>query len=274
MSRGRRSTCSVEADCVVCLSLLLTLGCADLQFVNADTNAGAAGSPFNAAGNASGGSAGDGAGGSAAGAAATPGGQSTSGGGQGEGGMSEADSGGEGGAPALSCPHADGALRASVHPEFSENTLNELHPFVLLTNDGPGVELHRVRARYYFTAESGGDFRTACYWVTNVAGDGGSCDRAELEVVTMNQPTAEADSYLELSFPSETATLPKGVKLEFRAGFWLDSRMSFSQENDYSFVATTDVVTEVSGFPYRGTTKVTLYVDDLLVWGTEPCDLP
>lgn len=262
-----------------CLGLLSTLACADLKFVNAEDIAGSAGtSSMSVAGAApSGGKGGEsnGAGGGpSAGAGST---SAVTAGTAGDAGESDAGSGGEGGDAGPSCPHAEGALRAGTHPEFPESSLNEPHPFVLLTNSGAAVELRRIRARYYFTAESTGDFRTACYWVTKVnglGGDSGLCDRAHIEVVAMPSPATDADSYLELSFdPAEEAQLAKGAPLEIRAGFWLDSRLSFTQTNDYSFLPTSDEITEVNGFPYRGTTRVTLYVDGQLVWGTEPCNV-
>jgi hypothetical protein len=227
---------------------------------------------------------------SAAGAASSTGGSGASGavsgsggnlgssaGATAEGGAGNGGAGGGGGAGESCESVTTGDVHAWLYPELTEARSNELHPFLALTTTGEDIALQRLAIRYYFSAEMAGDWEVSCIWVTKQApGTSVLCeDGALLKIEAMALPHAEADHYLEVSFPEVSAAevLSDGQMpaFEARTMFWRTGHPTLNQSNDYSFVPTTENVMTVEGRDYKETTKVTVYLDGALIWGTEPC---
>lgn len=265
--------------------LVLGAACADLHPPPPLGDAGAAGS--SGSGSTTGGQAS-----SAAGAAGSSGGSGPSGavsgsggnlgnsaGATAEGGAGNASAGGGGGSDTgESCGSmTTGDVHAWLYPELTEARSNELHPFLALTTAGEDIALQRLAIRYYFRAEMAGDWEVNCIWVTKQApGTSVLCeDGAVLKIEPMELAHAEADHYLEVSFPdvSSAEVLSQGQMpaFEARSMFWRTGHPTLDQSNDYSFVPTTENVMTVEGRDYKETTKVTVYLDGELIWGTEPC---
>lgn len=152
-------------------------------------------------------------------------------------------------------------------PELRDATSDESHPFFQITNRGATVALNRITLRYYFTNESGEPETAACYWVT-----GDHCALANMKFGDVATPTADASRYLEVSFPTgaNVKVLP-GV-FEVRVGFKTGSS-PLVQSNDYSFDPAASAPTSAVPFPYKRWVRATLYLDQKLIWGTEPCAL-
>jgi hypothetical protein len=189
-----------------------------------------------------------------------------------------AGSGGDVGAAGQSCASlTSGDVHAWLYRELEDARSNELHPFFALTTTGADIPLKRLAIRYYFTAELQGDWELTCIWVTKQsASTGALCDNGtSLKIEALDPPQIGADHYLEVSFPgvSEAEALSNGQMpaFEARTMFWRTDHPTQRQDNDYSFVPTTDNVMTVEGRQYRETAKVTVYRDGELIWGTEPC---
>jgi hypothetical protein len=223
--------------------------------------------------------------GSAAGAAGSRGGsEAISGTGGGPGSTAGASTDGDAGSGGASGPAGEGCgsvttgdVHAWLHAELPDPKSNELHPFFALTTTGDDIALPSLAIRYYFKAEMQGAWQVGCIWVTQqTAGATALCeDGTTLEIKPLEPPHAEADHYLEVSFAgvsaAEVLSHDQMPPFEARTTFWRMGHPTLDQDNDYSFVATTDTVMTVEGRDYKETTKVTVYRDGELIWGTEPC---
>ena len=155
--------------------------------------------------------------------------------------------------------------RVGFYPENKNVTEQELHPFFQLTNtNGKPLSLTRIKLRYYFTKEPSGAETWQCYWVT-----GDLCSSVALNFQVLDPAFPTANRFMELTFRATSADLD-GSPLEARVGFSV-ARSNFTQSNDYSFDPGSGMPLAPGVFPYGDWDRVTLYVDDVLVWGIEPC---
>lgn len=182
----------------------------------------------------------------------------------------EADAGtaGEGGAAgaAAECPSATAAgYQVGFFPELRSASSQEIHPFFELSTTRAPVPLERLSLRYYFSKETDAVETGSCYWVT-----GDRCASVQLSWHDLQVPTPSADRYLELRFAGEEAKLSSVQPFEVRVGFFAAQKLML-QSNDYSFDAAALAPTAATEFPYKPWSRVTLYLDDTLVWGVEPC---
>jgi len=217
------------------------------------------------------------------GSAAGSGGGAVVAGGASAGGSASGGESQDGGASSAGQPGIDscqskttGEIRAWLYQEITTSISNELHPFLALTTSGSDVPLAQLAIRYYFTGEMSGDWQVDCIWVTAPGGSGsGLCDSGTtMKIVSLDPPRAQADHYLEVSFAGVSggtlSSVPTPV-FEARSMFWRVGHPMMNQENDYSFVPTTNDVLEVEARAYKQTTRVTVYRNGGLVWGEEPC---
>jgi hypothetical protein len=176
-----------------------------------------------------------------------------------------------------------GALRVAVCQEREDpfapgdHASTEPHPFLLLTNDGPNISLSRIKVRYFFSAELAGSWQADYFWATKL--NGAPADSVKgfapgplLDVGPWSPALPGADHLMELSFDRAPAVvLSSGQSLEVRAWFRTNADGQLIQADDWSFVPSSRAATSVEGFDYRENTRITVYVDDHLVWGAEPC---
>ena len=171
-----------------------------------------------------------------------------------------------GGGSAPACASGtDGLLQLSLFPDVRTETAQELHPFFEITGRGVPVALERVSIRYYFTNESTAPESASCYFVT-----GNRCDAVAFDFGAVANPTATATRYLELRFRPGTQLSAGLDPIEVRVGFAAGYQV-LRQSNDYSFDSAANTPSSAVPLPYKSWTKVTLYVDDALIWGSEPC---
>jgi endo-1,4-beta-xylanase len=87
------------------------------------------------------------------------------------------------------------------------------------------------------------------------------CGRITHRVVLISQPRTNADAYLLVGFTSGSLAPGASIgdsQLRFNKTDWA----MFDETNDYSWAPPTGA--------YADTTKVTVYQNGSLVWGTEP----
>jgi len=204
----------------------------------------------------------------AAGGAASAAGGSASSSTAGASGQTAGGAGGSGGSSARSCPSATASsFELGYFPELRDASSQESHPFFQLTNHGATVALNRITLRYYFTNDSGEPETAVCYWVT-----GDHCSLANMKFADVAEPTADAARYLEVSFPMGASVKVVPGVFEVRVGFKAGSS-PLVQSNDYSFDSDASAPTSAVPFPYKRWLRATMYFDQKLVWGTEPCSL-
>ncbi len=152
-------------------------------------------------------------------------------------------------ASGLVLEYADGATSA---------TSNTPSPhFEILNNTSASVALSNLTIRYWFTEEGTLAEQSWCDYA--VAG----CSNVVGSFVTLNSPTATANTYFQVGFTSAAGSIAIGansgdIQERFNKSDW----SNYNQANDYSWSQTQT--------SYAAWSKVTLYLSGQLVWGTEP----
>jgi len=152
---------------------------------------------------------------------------------------------------------AQPSLRLQYRTTAPGATADQVEPWFNLINDsGSTIPLREVRIRYYFKADSPAQqYRFACSWAVV------SCSTVTGTFGTISPGTETADRYLEVGFTS--GSLAPGaqtgdMQLRFHRLDW----QRIDQSDDYSFGP--------GRTAYGDWTKVTVYRDGELVWGTAP----
>jgi hypothetical protein len=225
-----------------------------------------------AAGTSTAGSGASGGGGDRARGAGNGSGGASSAGRNGQGGeVNDAGSAAAGGEAGVSdvpaCPQGSGKdYTLGFYPETQQDITQDVHPFFeVLSLSGDAVALSRIKIRYYYTREAEGSETGSCFWVT-----GDRCSLVHFAFADLVPSTPTASRMMEVSF-SGTKSASLGLEpVEVRTGFTVN-HANLKQSNDYSFDPAPSSANAQGAFPYVAWDHVTLYVDDQLVWGTEPC---
>jgi endoglucanase len=130
--------------------------------------------------------------------------------------------------------------------------------FEIGNSSSNNIPFSELKIRYWFTQETGDAPVFSCRSAISLGG----CTFVSGTFVAVSPVRTNADHYLEISFTG-TATLNAGQLSDF-----IDTPVSrasnFTETNDYSYDAT-------KAWPnFFDHTKVTLYRNGTLVWGTEP----
>ncbi|WP_084315871.1 glycoside hydrolase family 48 protein [Actinospica robiniae] len=137
-------------------------------------------------------------------------------------------------------------------------TDNQIKPGLQVVNTGTAaLALSTVTVRYWFTSDGGAStFSTYCDYA--VVGSG----NVTHSVVAMATPKTGADHYLQVGFTSGAGSLAAGASTgQIQNRLNKTDWSSFSETNDYSYGTNT---------AYTDWTKVTVYVNGTLAYGTEP----
>ncbi len=152
---------------------------------------------------------------------------------------------------------AQSGLRLQYKTSATGATTAQVEPWFDLVNDGTQpVSLSGVKIRYYFKADSPSQqYRFACSWAVV------HCSTVTGTFGTISPGTATADRYLEVGFTS--GSLAAGAHTsDMQLRFYRSDWQTITQSDDYSFGP--------DHTSYADWTKVTVYVNGELVWGTSP----
>ncbi|KNY29569.1 cellulose binding domain-containing protein [Pseudobacteroides cellulosolvens] len=145
-------------------------------------------------------------------------------------------------------------MKVQYATETTALTSNQIAPALKLVNiDEKGVDLSKVKIRYYFTNESGRTQSATLYYA--------DCGAANVNTSIVN--TTGNNSYYELSFKESAGILAPSTSLVINSVVTSQDYGTYNQADDYSFIAT-------GNGNYVDNGKITCYYKDQLIWGQEP----
>jgi len=145
-------------------------------------------------------------------------------------------------------------IKIQYSTETTALTSNQIAPAIKLVNiDDKGVDLAKVKIRYYFTNESGRTQNATLYYA--------DCGASNINTSIVN--TTGSNYYYELSFKESAGTLAPATSLVINSVVTSQDYGTYNQADDYSFIATGK-----GNFVDNG--KITCYYKDQLIWGQEP----
>src|SRR5215469_5491254 len=160
--------------------------------------------------------------------------------------------------------HAAGSSSGLVVQDRSHDNDNpdeQLYALFQILNQGTtAVPLSSLTFRYWFTNDAPSDpLVFACDWAQV------NCSNITWKFVTLSTPIAgKANTYLQIGFTAAAGSLAAGqgsgeIQTRIHHANW----SNFDTSQTYSFISD-------PSFVYKNTQTVTLYLNGVLVWGTEP----
>jgi hypothetical protein len=136
---------------------------------------------------------------------------------------------------------------------------NQIKPHFNIVNMGTTtINMSELKLRYYFTKDAGvSTFSAWCDYAVK------SCANISVIVAALNPATATADYYIEVSFTAGAGSIATGQSSgEIQTRINKTDWSNFTETGDYSYDATKTTFTDW--------TRVALFRNGTLVWGTTP----
>lgn len=157
-------------------------------------------------------------------------------------------------------PDAVPAVSLQMINKNIEDTTNTISPWFKLSNTGSvPINLENLRIRYYFTINGETNQNFWCDW-SNI----GSSSITH-SFVKMPEAMVGANYYVDIGFTQSSGTLDLDSSIELQCRFSKADWSDYEQADDFSFSG--------SGKEYTDWTKVAVYFEDSLIWGTEPSEV-
>jgi hypothetical protein len=132
----------------------------------------------------------------------------------------------------------------------------QISPWLRIVNTGgTAVALSNLKVRYWYTADHSVVQEPYCDWATF------GCGNVTRAAVPLNPVKDKADYYYEVGFTAGAGSVAAGGEVEVQVRLNGFNWPSMPEANDYSFT---------NSNIFADWSKVTLYNNGALVWGTEP----
>jgi hypothetical protein len=152
------------------------------------------------------------------------------------------------------------SLKVQDRSHDNDNPDNQLYAHYQIINTGTTtVPLSSLTMRYWFTNEAPADpLVFACdYALVN-------CSNVTANFVSLPTPVTMANSYLQIGFTAAAGSIAPGQSSgEIQTRIHHVNWSNFITTDSYSFISD-------ESFVYKDTQTVTLYLNGVLIWGTEP----
>jgi hypothetical protein len=151
-------------------------------------------------------------------------------------------------------------LKVQDRSHDNDNPDNQLYAHYQILNTGTAaVPLSELTMRYWFTNEAPADpLVFACDYALV------DCSNVTAKFVALSSPVTKANSYLEIGFTAAAGSVaPRQSSGEIQTRIHHVNWSNFITTDSYSFISD-------PSFVYKDTQTVTLYLNGVLVWGTEP----
>jgi hypothetical protein len=142
----------------------------------------------------------------------------------------------------------------------TDNPDNQLYALYQILNTGAtAIPLSSLTMRYWFTNQAPTDpLVFACDWAQV------NCSNITSKFVVLSTPVANANTYLQIGFTAAAGSIAPGQNSgEVQTRIHHANYSNFDTSLIYSFISD-------PSFVYKNTQTVTLYLNGVLVWGTEP----
>lgn len=155
-----------------------------------------------------------------------------------------------------STPIPSGQLTLQYRAADTDPVNNQMKPYFNIVNNGAAaVNLSSLKIRYYFTKDTTQTINCYIDWAQLGA--------SHITTTVGSTTGTNADSYIELSFAAGAGAIAPGgqsgdIQLRIAKADW----SNWNESNDYSF--------DPSKTSFTNWNKVTLYANNVLVWGIEP----
>ena len=151
-------------------------------------------------------------------------------------------------------------LKVQDRSHDNDNPDNQLYAHYQIINTGTAsVPLSSLTMRYWFTNEAPADpLVFACDYALV------DCSNITTKFVALPSPVTKANTYLEIGFTAAAGSIAPGQSSgEIQTRIHHVNWSNFITTDSYSFISD-------PSFVYKDTQTVTLYLNGVLVWGTEP----
>lgn len=152
------------------------------------------------------------------------------------------------------------ALKVQDRSHDNDNPDNQLYAHYQIINTGTTtVPLSSLTMRYWFTNEAPTDpLEFDCDYALV------TCANITANFVSLPTPVTMANSYVQIGFTAAAGSIAPGQSSgEIQTRIHHINWSNFITTDSYSFISD-------ESFVYKDTQTVTLYLNGVLIWGTEP----
>jgi len=152
------------------------------------------------------------------------------------------------------------SLKVQDRSHDNDNPDNQLYALYQIINTGTTtVPMSELTMRYWFSNTNPADPPVFnCDWAAV------NCSNITSTIVTLSPARTLADHYLQLGFTAAAGSLAPGQSSgEIQTRIHDLNYSNFDTTSSYSFISD-------ESFVYKDTQTVTLYLNGVLIWGTEP----
>ncbi|WP_027087662.1 cellulose binding domain-containing protein [Cohnella panacarvi] len=155
-------------------------------------------------------------------------------------------------------PQSLASISAQYRPGDNNATNNTINPYISLKNTGSSpVALSELKVRYYFTVDGDTSQNFVCDWAQV------GCANVQGKLVKLSTAKSGADYYAEFTFAAGAGMLAPGASIgDIQSRIHKTNWGNYNETGDYSYDGSRSTLTDSN--------KLTIYQNDVLIWGIEP----